>query len=170
MWGYCRVVSTSSSCFNRPTLNPLSSTNNQGFPHYTSLHLHPRRYLLLPHRACLLVTEVLLLGCIAKLYISLGKFSRWQINDISYFICENRVDISCKLSPEETICMKCLTLFSWGKVRKNISKCPLKNFTRHVIKALNQSVWQKDFYVIGPKGSIQKAIFVAFLHHENITI
>ena len=32
--------------------------------------------------------------------------------------------ISCKLSPLETICMKCQILFSW-KNKKNISKCRL---------------------------------------------
>ena len=33
-------------------------------------------------------------------------------------------DFSCKLSPMETICMKCQILFS-GKTKKNISICPL---------------------------------------------
>ena len=33
-------------------------------------------------------------------------------------------DISCKLSPEKTICMKCQSLFS-GKNKRNISKCSL---------------------------------------------
>ena len=36
-------------------------------------------------------------------------------------------DISCKLSPMETICMKCQIQFS-GKNKKNISKCHLLKF------------------------------------------
>ena len=35
-----------------------------------------------------------------------------------------RFDLSCKLSPKETICMKCQILLS-GKNKKNISKCYL---------------------------------------------
>ena len=40
----------------------------------------------------------------------------------SYFSQKTEFDISCKLSPLETICMKCQILFS-GKNKKNISKC-----------------------------------------------
>ena len=39
----------------------------------------------------------------------------------SYFSQKTGFEISCKLSPVETICMKCQTLFS-GKSKKNISK------------------------------------------------
>ena len=49
----------------------------------------------------------------------------------SYFSQKIKYDISCKLSPKETICMKCQILFS-GKNKKNISKCcMLKFFTQH---------------------------------------
>ena len=37
----------------------------------------------------------------------------------SYFPRKTGFNISCKLSPEETICMKCQSLFS-GKNKKNI--------------------------------------------------
>ena len=54
----------------------------------------------------------------------------------SYFSQETRFDISCKLSPVETICMKCQILyscmqcqilFSGKKVRKISSICHLPN-------------------------------------------
>ena len=38
-------------------------------------------------------------------------------------------DNSCKLSPLETICIKCQNLFS-GEFKKNISKCLLKILPR----------------------------------------
>ena len=50
-------------------------------------------------------------------YHFLGLFSRWQ-----YFSQKTGFHISCKLSPKETLCMKCQTCFL-GKMRKNISKC-----------------------------------------------
>ena len=42
------------------------------------------------------------------------------------FFQKIRFDISCKLSPQEAICMKCRILFSG----KNISKCRLLKFYR----------------------------------------
>ena len=48
-------------------------------------------------------------------YQSLGKFSRRQIDIFSQAI---EFDVSCKLSPQETICMKCQSLFSGGKSKK----------------------------------------------------
>ena len=51
-------------------------------------------------------------------YHSLRIFSRWQIYNIFLiFPHKKRSAISCKLSPQETICMKCL--FSW-KNKKNV--------------------------------------------------
>ena len=44
----------------------------------------------------------------------------------SYFTHKVDFDISCKLSPRETICLKCQSLFS-GRYKNNISKC-LLNF------------------------------------------
>ena len=50
---------------------------------------------------------------IINLYRSLGftgKFSRRQIDIFSFFSQKTGFDISCKLSPLETICMKCQNL------------------------------------------------------------
>ena len=44
-----------------------------------------------------------------------------------YFSRKIGFDFSCKLSPKETICMKCQSLFS-GKNKKNISGCRLLKF------------------------------------------
>ena len=46
---------------------------------------------------------------------SLGRFSRWQ-TDYILFLQKIDLDISCKLSPLKTICMKCQNLFS-GKIK-----------------------------------------------------
>ena len=58
---------------------------------------------------------------------SLGLITNWWY--FSYFSQKTGFDISCKLSPLETICMKCQILFSG----KNISKCPLLNFSPRVL-------------------------------------
>ena len=51
---------------------------------------------------------------------TLGKFSADDIfKYFSYFSQKTGYDISCKLSPKETICMKCHILVS-GKNKKNI--------------------------------------------------
>ena len=55
-----------------------------------------------------------------KLYHCLGRFQQMKNWYFSYFSQKTGFDISCKLSPKETICMKCLILFS-GKNMKNIS-------------------------------------------------
>ena len=45
----------------------------------------------------------------------------------SYFSQKIGFDISCKLSPMKTICMRCQSPFSEKKNKENISKClPLK--------------------------------------------
>ena len=46
-----------------------------------------------------------------NIYHSLGKFSRRQIDDICFSPHSHPFDISCKLSPIKTICMKCQNLF-----------------------------------------------------------
>ena len=56
----------------------------------------------------------------------------WQIQqttncDIFLMFVKTGSDTSCKLSPKETICMKCPILFS-SKEKKNISKCHLLKF------------------------------------------
>ena len=57
----------------------------------------------------------------------------------SYFSQKTGFDISCKLSPQETVCMKCQILFS-GKNNKNISKCRLLKISPRVlsVKALSK--------------------------------
>ena len=42
-----------------------------------------------------------------------------KLMDFSYFSQKTGSDLSCKLSPLETICMQCQNLFS-GKNKKNI--------------------------------------------------
>ena len=51
----------------------------------------------------------------------------WEF--FSYFSLKTRFDISCKLSPLETICMKCQIFFS-GKNKKNILTCLFKILPR----------------------------------------
>ena len=60
-------------------------------------------------------------------YLSLGKFSRQQTDDIFQ---KTGVAISCKLSPQETICMKRQTLFS-GKNKKKCFNMSAEMFTQH---------------------------------------
>ena len=56
----------------------------------------------------------------------------------SYFSQKTGSDISCKLSPLETICMKCQNQFS-GKNKKNISICHLLKILYRVL-SINQKV------------------------------
>ena len=71
---------------------------------------------------------------------TLGKISSRQHFEIYihvyiffYFSQKTGFDISCKLSPMETICMKCLILFS-GKNQKNITKLSSVEFAQRVVK------------------------------------
>ena len=57
---------------------------------------------------------------------SLGKFGRQQY--FSYFNQKIGFQISCKLSPKETVCMKSESLF-YGISKKNIYKCHLLKFS-----------------------------------------
>ena len=50
-----------------------------------------------------------------------------KFQSLLIFLAKNRFEISCKLSPKETIYMKFQSLFS-GKIKKNISKCRLLKF------------------------------------------
>ena len=43
------------------------------------------------------------------------------------------LDISCKMSSMETLCMECKVLFFGGKNKKNISKCPLLKILPRVL-------------------------------------
>ena len=54
----------------------------------------------------------------------------------SYFSQKTGSDISCKLSPMETTCMKCQSLFS-GQNKKNISKCRLLKFLPSMLSVYN---------------------------------
>ena len=67
------------------------------------------------------------------LVYALALWVKFSADDIlkyfSYFSQKTGLDISCKLSPLETICMKCHILFS-GKYKKNISKCRLLKMPR----------------------------------------
>ena len=44
--------------------------------------------------------------------MSLGKFSRWQIDIFPIFSQKTDFDMACILSPKETICMQCQSMFS----------------------------------------------------------
>ena len=57
-------------------------------------------------------------------------FSRRHFEIFFLFSQETGLDISCKLSPMETICMKCQLLFSGKKIRKVSSVCCLLKLTR----------------------------------------
>ena len=51
----------------------------------------------------------------------LGKnFSRNILKYFSYFSQKIGFDISCKLSPKETICMNCQSLFSGENKKRNV--------------------------------------------------
>ena len=64
----------------------------------------------------------------------LGKISsRWHLKIFFLFFPENMFDISCKLSPKETICMKCKILFS-GKNKKNIIYLSSAEFAQWMLK------------------------------------
>ena len=56
------------------------------------------------------------------LFFLIQQMTNWCY--FSYFSQETRFDISCKLSPLETTCMKCQILFS-GKNTINVLKCRL---------------------------------------------
>ena len=69
---------------------------------------------------------------IINIYHSLGKFSRRQMDDIFlsfflyFFFQKIGFDISCKLSPKETICMKCQSIFLKiiRKIFQNVVRLP----------------------------------------------
>ena len=81
-----------------------------------------------------------------NLYHSLGEFNSRQIGDtFLIFPRKTGFDILCKLSPVETICMKCQILFS-GKNRKSILKC-------HLLKILSSMPSVKnDTHIYIPPG------------------
>ena len=60
-----------------------------------------------------------------NLYHSLGYFNRQQTDDMFCFTLKISFDILCKVSPVETICMKCQMLFS-GKIRNIFKMSPVE--------------------------------------------
>ena len=94
-----------------------------------------------------------------NLYNSLGKFSRWKIAPVFFLfftgnglwhsmsIVSKKIDSDspCKLSPLETICIECQSLF-FRKNKKNISKCYLLNFLSSMlnIKCILFLLFQKS--------------------------
>ena len=51
----------------------------------------------------------------------------------SFFPLKTDFDVSCKVSPMETICMKCQNLFS-GKYKKNITNLLSAEFAKRVVE------------------------------------
>ena len=82
------------------------------------------------------------------------KTNRWYF---SYFCQEIGIGISWKLSPLETICMKCQILFP-GKNKKNILKCHLMKILPRVLSVNLCSLW---------KNSAEKRLI--FLSHLLLT-
>ena len=70
---------------------------------------------------------------------------------IFLFSQETGVDISCKLSLKETVCMKCQILFP-GENKKNISKCHLLKILPKVlsIKSLGYHIQPKYWDTLTP--------------------
>ena len=65
---------------------------------------------------------------------TLGKiFIRRQIDFLYFFFQKTGFDISCKLSPLETICMECQILFP-EKNKKNIINFLSANFAQRAVK------------------------------------
>ena len=50
-----------------------------------------------------------------------------------YFSQKIGFDISCKLFPKETICMKCPNLFSWKKKKINIINLSVTELTQRAV-------------------------------------
>ena len=65
---------------------------------------------------------------------TLGKIFSGRRFEIFFFFSQNTgYDSSCKLSPKETICMKCKILFS-GKNKKNIINLLSAENAQRVVK------------------------------------
>ena len=80
------------------------------------------------------------------LYHSLGLFSKWQIDFIFSSFCQiTGFDISCKLSPLATICMKCQLCF--------LGEISAENFTqraKHYTKAKCMPVCLLTLVLLNP--------------------
>ena len=72
------------------------------------------------------------------------KFSAdYILKYFSQFSLKSGFDISCKLSPMETICMKCQILFS-GKNKKNVINLSSVELAKTVVKVKEQFFHQKS--------------------------
>ena len=78
-------------------------------------------------------------GCPLPPHGQIHQMTNWWC--FSYFSINVGFDISCKLSPEETICMKCQNPFA-AKNKKNISKCHLPN--------IHSTLSNKYHYALSP--------------------
>ena len=77
---------------------------------------------------------------IHALSLKLDKiFSRRQIETFSYFSQKTSLDISCKLSPLETSCMKCLILLS-RKIKKNVINLSSAVLDQRVVKVKENKI------------------------------
>ena len=65
-----------------------------------------------------------------------------QIVSISYFSKKNRSYILCKLSPMQTICMKCQSLI-YGKNKKNMINLLSAEYAQSVVKVLLKMIANK---------------------------
>ena len=65
-----------------------------------------------------------------KMSSALGKYSRQQF-DILLFSKNTGFDISYKLSPKETLCMKYQILFPWKYKKKYFNMPSAENFTQN---------------------------------------
>ena len=77
----------------------------------------------------------------------LGKIFSRRHFEIFFFNFSQKTgyDISCKLSPEETICMKCQSLFS-GKNKKNIINLSSAENAQRVVKVNNARIFFFFFF------------------------
>ena len=70
-----------------------------------------------------------------------------QIVSISYFSKKNRSYILCKLSPMQTICMKCQSLI-YGKNKKNMINLLSAEYAQSVVKVLLKMIANKHSWKI----------------------
>ena len=87
------------------------------------------------------------------LYRSLGKLSRLQIDIFLIFLQKAGFDMSCELSPLQTICMNRQNLFS-GKIKqKRFNMSSAEKFIHSAMRKKQTSISSPSFLcplVIGP--------------------
>ena len=89
-----------------------------------------------------------------------------------FFSQKTGFDISCKLSPIETICMKCQILFSGKNKKKYISICHLLKFLPRVL-SVNVFVAfkvSKSIYIVFSSGTIVKIIRTSLVRSYGVWI